>query len=201
MGFIELLVVLSIMLVLYTTEAIDPRDKLLWALVGAGTVLIVFLFFHFLARKFSMALLGEGPINIRRYRKRLKTKSLLREKRYLDAEAYLKELLRRDPSDNEASRALSELYMQQKRYEEFIAEKERYLREGYRIPVHEKSAAYNRIADLYLTHFNNLDRALMALNQIVLDFPNSKEATFARKRMNDIVERLQRQREESEPDD
>ena len=193
MGLIELLFVIGILYVLYAYLGFGPQHLFLWIIVVVAVFLIVFLIFQLLTKSVGLAFIGEGHLALRKYRRRLKIGRLLHEKRYGEAEAFLKEILRRDPSDNEASRALSEIYLRQKRYEDFLAEKERYLSEGYRVPGHEKCAAYNRIADFYLTHFNNPDRALMALNQIILDFPDTKEATFARKRMNQIAERMRKE--------
>jgi tetratricopeptide (TPR) repeat protein len=201
MGFIELFFVVGILLVLYFTELIGPQNVLLWIIVAVATAFIVFLVFHVLTKSFGLAFLGEGSVSLRKHRRRLKIQNLLRQKQYGEAEDFLTDLLRRDPSDNEASRALCEIFLRQKRYEEFITEKERYLKEGYRIPVHEKAAAYHRIADLYIAQLHNLDRALMVLNQIILDFPDTKEATFARKRMNDITERMRQEREDATSED
>jgi tetratricopeptide (TPR) repeat protein len=200
MGFIEILVVFGILYVLYATELIGPQNILLWIIIAAVTWLIVFFLFHLLTKGFGRAFIGEGRAALRKQQRRLKIAGLLREKKYAEAETFLRELLQRDPADNEASRALCDILFSEKRYEEFIIEKERFLREGYRVPVHEKTTAYNRIADLYLTYFHNLDRALMALNQIVLDFPDTKEAAFARKRMSEIAERMQKERDMSDND-
>jgi hypothetical protein len=192
MSLLELVIVVLIVYVLH--GFIDLRSP--WFPVAAvlllvGAIGVALLLTRVVGNMVVHLLLGDEGGTPTRPRKYPSVHQAVRDHRDADAEIELKRALQEHPEDPIAAQWLAELYYKAGRYSDYIAERERYLEAVPNLRREEKCSIYHRLADLCLAKLHNPAKALLYLNSIILDFPQTKEAVDARKRMQVITEGLE----------
>lgn len=193
MSLLEIVIVLLIVYVLHGfIDLQSPWFPVVAVALLAGGIGVALLITRVVGGMVTHFFMGDASGSPTRPRKYPMMYRALQEHRNLDAEIQLKRVLEEHPDDAVASQWLADLYYKAGRYSEYVAERERYLEAAPRVRKEEKCSIYHRLADLCLNKLHNPAKALLYLNSIVLDFPQTKEAVDARKRMQLITEGLEK---------
>ena len=193
MSLLELVIVLLVVYVLHGfIDLHSPWFPVAAVAVLAGGIGVALLLTRVVGSMVMRFLLGDEGGTPTRPRKYPMVYQALQEHRDTDAEVQLKRILAEHPSDAIASQWLADFYYKAGQYIEYIAERERYLEAASNLRREEKCSIYHRLADLCMTRLHNPAKALLYLNSIILDFPQTKEAVDARKRMQIITEGLEK---------
>ncbi len=193
MSLLELVIVLLVVYVLHGfIDLQSPWFPVAAVAVLAGGIGVALLLTRVVGSMMMRFLLGDEGGTPSKPRKHPLVYCALQEHRDTDAEVHLKRILAEHPDDAVASQWLADLYYKAGRYSEYIAERERYMEAASNLRKEEKCSIYNRLADLCMANLHNPAKALLYLNSIILDFPQTKEAVDARKRMQIITEGLEK---------
>lgn len=155
------------------------------------TALLVFPAIHILAGwilKLLDSFLFLGIERLSTRERKLKDVNDLLQK---DETAKAEELLRRLQKDRQtrpnATLCLLDLYLREKRHRDYLREAEESLLFPVFMKWEEKCTLIHRMADLYLDKIQNVDKALLVLNQIIAEQPQSLEAAQTRRRIERIT--------------
>ena len=193
MSLLEIVIVLLLVYVLHGfIDLQSPWFPVAVVAVLAGSIGLSLLLTRVVGGVLVRFFLGDEGGTPTRPRKYPMVYKAFEEHRDMDAETQLKRLIEEHPDDAIASQWLADLYYKGGRYSEYIAERERYLEAASNLRKEEKCSIYHRLADLCLTKLHNPAKALLYLNSIIIDFPQTKEAVDARKRIRAITEGLEK---------